>query len=117
MLRELTADEVEFALDCMPEDAPVHGNASAIDDETDTATEAWIRGELSRGNEWAWCVVRVTAKWRGYVGHDFLGGCSYVSEEEFRRPDGYFTDMKARALEALNEAIADHARKLEPLLV
>jgi hypothetical protein len=62
-------------------------------------------------------VVRLTARWAGYEGYDYLGGCSYGSEEQFKHPDGYYPDMKARALENLNEIVAAHARNLEPLLV
>jgi hypothetical protein len=116
MFRQLTETEVEFIIDCIPDDTPITGNASAIDEETDAAVEADIREELARGNEWAWCVVRVTALWRGYEGHDYLSGCSYACREAFTREAGYYPDMRARALEALNEALADHARKLEPLL-
>ena len=38
-------------------------------------------------------------------------------EEQFQHPDGYYPDMKARALADLNEIVAAHARNLEPLLV
>ena len=117
MVRALTEDEVEFSIDCVPEDIPIRGNASAFDEETDAQVEKDIRDQLARGNEWAWCVVRVTARWAGYEGYDYLGGCSYRSVEEFKHPDGYFPDMKARALADLNEVVAAHARNLEPLLV
>ena len=117
MVRALTEDEVEFAIDCVPEDIPIQGNASAVDEETDAQVEKEIRDQIAHGNEWAWCVVRLTARWAGYEGYDYLGGCSYGSEEQFKNPDGYYPDMKARALEDLNEIVAAHARNLEPLLV
>ena len=62
MVRQLTESEVEFVVDCIPEDLPITGNASAIDEVTDALVEAHIRDQLARGNEWAWCVVRVTAR-------------------------------------------------------
>ena len=117
MVRPLTESEVEFVVECIPEDGHVRGNACAIDEETDALVEADIRAQLARGNEWAWCVVRVTARWMGYEGHDYLGGCSYGSEAEFTREDGYYQDMRARALDVLNEVVAAHAEKLQPLLV
>ena len=106
MVRPLTADEVEFAIEVHPEDAPIAGNCSAIDAETDSATEAWITDQLEQGNAWAWCCVRVVARWEGFEGDDWLGCCSYESEATFCEPGGYFGDMLARALEALNETVA-----------
>jgi len=115
MVRKLTADEVEFSLECHPEDIPIEGNASAIDEETDAETEGWIRDQLEAGNEWAWCRVRVVARWDGFEGDDWLGGCSYRSEADFRQPGGYFDDMKAIALDQLNQVIAQTANTLEQL--
>ena len=117
MLRPLTADEVRFQLDCIPDDTPIEGNASAFDDETDARIVSEIKEELSGGCTWAWSIVRVRANWREYAGDDFLSGCSYASEDEFRVPGGYFEDMKARALDELNGQLARHAENLKPLLV
>ena len=117
MLRPLTEADVEFEIECVPEDRPVYGNASTIDGETDAQVEQDIREELAHGNEWAWCLVRVTARWAEYEGYDYRGGCSHRSEEQFKHPDGYYPVMKARALADLNDVIATHARNLEPLLV
>ena len=39
----------------------IEGNASAIDEKTDRETVDWIRGQLARGNDWAWCSVQVIA--------------------------------------------------------
>jgi hypothetical protein len=117
MVRPLTEAEVEFEIECVPEDLPVRGYASAIDDEADARVEMGIRKDLAGGNDWAWCIVRVTARWNGYEGYDYLGGCSYRSAEQFQHPDGYYPDMKARALADLNDVIAAHARNLEPLRV
>jgi hypothetical protein len=106
MLRELTENEVEFSVECLREDMQIEGNAMASgDDAFDKRVEEQIREDLE-WNEWAWCTVRVVARWEGFEGDDYLGGCSYKSEEDFCTPDGYFPDMKTRALEALNEEVA-----------
>ena len=63
MLRPLTEADVEFEIECVPEDLPIQGNASAINDEADAQLEKDLRDQLERGNEWAWCLVRVTARW------------------------------------------------------
>jgi hypothetical protein len=113
MIRELREREVEFVLECQPEDIPVEGNASAIDPETDAETESWIYDQLERGNEWAWCAVVVRARWDGFEGTDCLGCCSYESEESFCQPGGYFDDMKKTALAHLNNILAQTARRTE----
>lgn len=89
-------NQVEFITECLPEDTPVKGNACAIDDETDRATEQMIYDQLDNGNEWAWCLIKVTAKYKGIEGTDYLGGCSYKSKNDFEK-DSYYKDMKQAA--------------------
>ena len=113
-MRQLPPGEVVFTLECEPEWASIEGNCSAIDDETDKEVEDWIRDQLSRGNEWAWCSVVVRARWNGFEGSDCLGRCSYVCEADFRA-GGYFDDMKAAALAELNRHIQATAQRLEEL--
>lgn len=80
------------------------------DDATDQACCDWIRSELDSGNQWAWCDVTVTAHWDEFEGtSDWLGGCSYTGEEQFREPGGYFDDMKREALLRLNQRLANAA--------
>jgi hypothetical protein len=55
----------------------------------------------------------VIARWTGpdgreFLGDDYLGCCSYESEEDFRAPGGYFDDMKRAALDELNEKVRAH---------
>ncbi len=114
-MRELTEADVEFTLECLPEDQTIKGNCSAIDDETDAATEDWIESQLESGNEWAWCCAKVTAKWNGFEGTDYLGGCSYKSEADFRSPGGYFDDMKTQSLEDLNKQVSEAAQAIATL--
>jgi hypothetical protein len=116
MLRDLTEhDDVCFTVEAMPEDVPIEGNASAINDETDAATEAWIRKQLDAGNVWAWATITVRARWNGFEGQDVLGCCSYESEKAFREPGGYFDDMCRTALAALNDELAHIDDELEAL--
>jgi len=114
--RTLTADEVTFTIECLEEDLQIEGNAMASgDDAVDQGVYDWIRGELERGNEWAWCCVKVTAAWGGFRGEDYLGGCSYRSREDFEQSNGYCADMKDRALDDLNATIGRAAVELSPL--
>jgi hypothetical protein len=106
--------KIEFRLEIFPEEIAIEGNASAIDAETDAETEQWIRDQLESGNDWAWCTVKVTATYPGlpFKGVDYLGGCSYTSEESFKTPGGYWQDMKDTATADLLRQIEDVRGKL-----
>jgi hypothetical protein len=117
MVRLLTADEVEFGLMADMDEVPVRGNAIATgDDAADREYENEIITRLKWGDAWAWAQVTVIAKWNGFAGRATLGGCSHRDEKEFRRPGGYFDDLKTEALADLNSVIASHAEKLKPLM-
>lgn len=92
-------------VECLPDDVPVRGNASAIDEETDRETEADIARQLDSGNEWAWCCVHVTLTLgTGLSADSYLGACSYSSERAFVR-GGYYRDMVREAAGALADDI------------
>jgi hypothetical protein len=66
----------------------------------------WVREQLANGNQWAWCITRVEARWndghRTFKGEsNWLGGCSYRSEADFKQPGGYYDDMKKEAYDDL----------------
>lgn len=115
MLRALNeGDDVFFTIEAIPEEIPIRGNASAIDEVTDAACERWILEQLEAGNLWAWATVIVRARWNGFEGRDVLGCCSYESEEAFIE-GGYFEDMKRVALDDLNCQIAHMDDEIEAL--
>jgi ribosomal protein L37AE/L43A len=94
-----TMEDCEFEIVCEPEGMQPEGNASAIDEETDKQVLQEIYDQLESGNQWAWCSVHVICKWtdedgQEYKGDDYLGGCSYKSEADFKQPGGYYDDMK-----------------------
>jgi len=116
MLRELTQDEVTFELHVHQEDIPVRGNAiCSRDDERDAEVEDDIIVRLNNGDVWAWCYVEVRAAWNGFAESDYLGGCSYAGEDDFRTPGGYFDDMKETALDNLNQVISDCHNRISEL--
>ena len=100
-------ERAEITIECEPDSLQIEGNCSAIGPEEDAETLAWIVNELNRGNEWAWCAVKVTATFEGMSASDYLGGCSYESEHAFKDPHGYYPDMVNRAIEGLADAIVD----------
>ncbi len=112
-LRKLTAEDVVFSLGIMDEECPMDFDSG--DEEKDEELKRELNRRLDRGDLWAWCTVKVTAKWKNWEGSDYLGGCSYDGEDDFKQDTGYYGDMKDRALEDLNERIANIASSLEEL--
>lgn len=90
-------------LEAEQEHIPVRGNAMASgDDEQDRAVEDEIIERLNNGDVWAWASVRVAVSHDdipSIEGDDYLGGCCYADEADFREPGGYFDDMVRSALD------------------
>lgn len=106
--RLLTPDEVEFEVDLQVDDLSLRGNVQASGDaQQDREAEEWVLRELQRGNEYAWCSATVYARWGGYEGFTSLGAISCRSEAEFN--DIFLPELKARALDDLNDQVAKHA--------
>lgn len=105
--------DVTYTLDAEMDDLQVRGNALVSgDDAEDKKCEDEIIERLNSGDVWAWASVKVTASWRGLEGVDYLGGCSYRDENEFKQLDGYYDDMKARALDDLKQTIKELQTKV-----
>ncbi len=103
-MSRLSPDDCTYVLSVEPEHVPYVGNCSAVSPEQDAETESWIREQLAAGNEWAWCIVTVTAHYEGYSALAGLGCCSYESEASFR-DDPYFSDLKAEAFNRLSDIV------------
>lgn len=97
----LTEKDVIFTIECLPEYASAYKELEAAD-------YAWVKRQEKLGNEWAWCVVKVTATVQhpnGYdvlTGVDYLSGCMYESQNDFIKNSGYWQDMKNTALADVN---------------
>ncbi len=112
---KMKISDVTWKLECLDEDMPIKGNAlSSGDDEEDAKAEQWVLDQLRSGNEWAWCCARVTGTFEGVKETDYLGGCSYLSEEDFIK-GGYYEDMKAEVLERLKLKVAAQIQLAEDL--
>ena len=108
--------KVCYSLECEPEDWPIRGNAMCSgDDAEDRAVEDAIIADLESGNPWAWCCVKASC-WVGgmedVVGEDYLGGCSFASEEDFKA-SGCWDDMKEEARLNLMGELERHGYTLE----
>ena len=112
--KPLTREETTIRLDAEPEHIPVEGNAIASDDDAfDQEIERNILSRLHQDDIWAWAAVTVTVSWGPFAASNHLGCCSYVDEDDFRQPGGYFDDMVDEALEELNEIILDAYRQIK----
>ncbi len=103
--RKLTAAEVEFEVIVEPEHTHL---LRAI------AQENWIQSELDRGNDLAWCWVRVVARWEGMEGDDSLACVSCRNQRELE--EVFLPEMRANALNSLNAEVARLATRIEATL-
>jgi hypothetical protein len=116
MTKNKFESQIEYLIECLPEDIQIEGNAMASGDaDDDKRVEDSIREQLNNGNEWAWCTVKVTAfiPGTGIEGTDYLGCCSYKSESDFKR-DGYYKDMCAQAKADLLKRVKNIASVICP---
>ncbi len=101
MTREELKKRAIIELKCLPEDISIEGNVLASgDDEEDRKAEEEVRRQLKDGNEWAWCCAHVRVSFESLQADDYLGGCSYLSEEDFRA-GGYYEDMVNSCLDEI----------------
>jgi hypothetical protein len=109
----IEADDCTFTIECLPEDIAIRGNVLVSGDVAeDKQAEDEIIRQLKSGNDWAWCTVKVTARVEfDFFGVDYLGCCSYMSEDDFKK-GGYYEDMKANALNDLNKQGQELCKKL-----
>lgn len=104
----LTREDVDFSISVHPETDHWVGNVCASGDrEVDRLAEKWVeRQVLFEGNEWAWCIVCITAEIEGFEGTAYLGGCSYESEADFKA-GGYYEDLCDEAFEDLCRTVEE----------
>ena len=85
-IESLPDNEFNISIKAMPETIPLRGNLiDSGSDWQDRQYEDEAIEDLENGNEWRWCQVAVSVEFRGNVATTYLGGCSYESEEDFRK--------------------------------
>lgn len=110
-MRKLKAEDVEILVIAEEETEHFTDPIFAYDPGTHDAFQEMV----DKHGLWGWCHVTVRVSWRGLVGKGYLGGCSYESEEEFRKCD-YYQQTLDQALDDLNADVeawllaADEAR-------
>jgi hypothetical protein len=66
----------------------------------------FVEREIENGNPWAWFVAHVRVTYKGILSHDdYLGGCSYKNEKDFKK-GGYYDDMVNNCLSEINKQLA-----------
>jgi hypothetical protein len=68
----------------------------------------WVEDQLAAKNPWAWCMVTIIVTFRQFVEKDYIGGCSYESEEDFKK-GGYYEAMVTVAVAEIADYIEDLA--------
>ena len=115
MLRQITKNECKISIHIEQDDQPVRGNAMASGDDTaDRECENKVLARLNVGDVWAWANVEVCATWNGITGSDYLGGCSYADEADFKT-GGYYDSMVSEAVGRINETLAGMAETVKAL--
>lgn len=115
-IKKALAKEVTYIVEVLDEDTPIEGNALASGDDAEDARHyAWVREQLASGNAYAWCTVKVTAKWRDWSYTDYLGCCSYASKRDFET--NCLPDMKAEALVGLTSEVLDAYADIQTLIL
>lgn len=97
MARTINPSDIVFTITPEPE------HTSPRDDFDDEAMVAKIEKDR-KSNEWAWCIVKVTASFGGFEGTNYLSGCSYKDEDEFAN-GGYLPQMQDEAIADLKKNI------------
>jgi hypothetical protein len=90
--------EIEFT----PENEDISPFGQFDDDETAQK----ICDKYERGNEAAWFCAKVSVRFRGFEGTNYLGCCSYKSFKEFCSDEsGYYVDMVNQCISQVNTEI------------
>ena len=76
----------EVTLKRLANDIYIKGSFATENDEKDLAEKRRNLNDL-KTNEWAWFTAKVQVKCFGIQEKKYVGGCSYLSEEDFRKSD------------------------------
>jgi len=112
-MKILTKDDVKIEVIAEECDYEIVGNVLASgDDDLDKQAEDEIISRVKRGDIWVWASVEVRVTWEDLTESEYLGGCSYADEADFRENSGYFADMVAECLDRLNAKAQRIAEKI-----
>lgn len=111
LYKEEVANGAEITIETLREDLDPEDYFASGDDVADKELTDQIRADLA-WNPWAWCVVKVTARYADIESSEYLGACSYEDEREFK-DGGYFEDMKDTAITELTHRVMQIVDKFD----
>lgn len=102
-LTEKIARKATIQIDVLPEHIRIQ------DSFTEQETINFVR-QLASETEWGWCCVKVTVHYGDLTETEYLGGCSYRNESEFRECP-YYADMVSECCNRLADSVARIVRE------
>ena len=97
--RKFNPEAVTWTMRVWHEDEAPEDHFDLGDEEKTIECVNEIREAVESGNVWAWCRVRVEARWAGFTGYGGPIGCvSEQSEQTWRETSGYYQDLCSEAL-------------------
>lgn len=102
-LAETIAKKAIIYVNALPEDIRIE------DSFTEQESIDFV-SQLARETEWGWCCAKVTVYYGDLTETEYLGGCSYRSESEFRECP-YYADMVSQCCDRLANSVARIVRE------
>lgn len=104
MARKFNPDEVTFTLTVRDAD---------IEPDFEPEVNDFINKARETGDVWAWADVKITAKWAGFEGDAWIGGCCYKDEDDFKQNSGYYEQKLEEALNECLDTVGQQGWELE----
>ncbi len=102
-MREIKIEECEVTLVAEDETEHPRGCFDSGDPRRDEELVGDILRKLNGGDIWSWFCAKVTVTWNSLEETDYLGCCSYESEEDFKQKGGYYQGMVDECLGRIQE--------------
>lgn len=99
---EETLNAIGASIEFTPENEDINPYDQLEDEQAKMVCD-----EYERGNVFAWFCAKVQVKYRDIEATDYLGCCSYKSEQEFKT-DPYYYDMVNTCIEEVNRDVNAH---------
>ena len=102
-LADMIATRATIQIEVLPEDM-------RIEDSFDDQQSIDFARQLANESQWGWCCIKVTVHYRDLTETEYLGGCSYINEREFRACP-YYADMVSQCCNRLADSVASIVRE------
>lgn len=102
-LAETIAKKAKVYVEALAEDM-------RIEDSLDDQQSIDFVRQLANESQWGWCCVKITVHYNNLTETEYLGGCSYRNESEFRECP-YYADMVSECCKRLADSVASIVRE------